>query len=586
MKQALFFFLGILFASVHATDPNPADYPVTRSTAHFRIHYTTQGTARIWDLADLDQSGTPDYVDSVGQALENAYTQITSSLGMLAPSTTTTEVYLAPTDLYNNGEAIPGFVNLQGLYIVLENDFGKWDGKGESYYSMFENGWVNSISNKIDPYRFLRRNVGHEVFHLTQARYHLYRSFFMDNLSVWFERYLDANAEYDWWHDFAQGIQSQGAFVDDANMGRYAQSFYWSYFTRIYGTNQVKKFLLWGNQQGARLEDTTISPATLFNEFLASQGFDSLAFWDGYASELSKAFFGATSTLAPQVWFASHPELGVTLWSASTGSTTMPYQALLATVPASWAYPQGTAFTAILSGGPWHYSPTPNVEQNLGEGDQIFDFTLADAQPVRFFALAQTYASINITTTSSYANLHVLPLESVYQSLTLSTVNNNWFTDNNIDSHLPVNLQSQEGIVLALPASTRVACIALYWSPGESGFPYQVWVSEDNTAWTLAASEPNTDGARDVLHVDRDARYVKLTDESPYYNPRNLSEIALLGTCPDHATTPVLASRKLQKMQSSQQWRIYSVDGKQLSTTDARPTAAQIPSHALVRAPW
>lgn len=69
MKQALFFFLGILFASVYATDPNPADYPITRSTAHFRIHYTTQGTARIWDLADLDQSGTPDYVDSVGQAL-------------------------------------------------------------------------------------------------------------------------------------------------------------------------------------------------------------------------------------------------------------------------------------------------------------------------------------------------------------------------------------------------------------------------------------------------------------------------------------------------------------------------------------
>ena len=130
---------------------------------------------------------------------------------------------------------------------------------------------------------------------------------------------------------------------------------------------------------------------------------------------------------------------------------------------------------------------------------------------------------------------------------------------------------------------THVACLALYWSAGESNFPYQILVSNDESKWSVAHTENNTDGDQDIVTLDSDTRYVKLTYKTPFYNPRSLSEIALLGKCPDSVTTPPVALRHKIQAIPAKDWRAYSPDGKLLWRGERPFDAAKLPARALFR---
>lgn len=141
--------------------------PSSYDTIHFRIHYTTEDASmcRVFDITDADGDLVPDYVESLGQYLEHAWTQVVDTMGYTPPTLDSSGHYnVHIVVLYTaSGIAYP-----EPFGMAIDNDLP----------------WVGA-----DPVR-LKVVAAHEFFHASQWSYITFDGinwFFQDTLKWWME---------------------------------------------------------------------------------------------------------------------------------------------------------------------------------------------------------------------------------------------------------------------------------------------------------------------------------------------------------------------------------------------------------------
>jgi hypothetical protein len=159
----------------------------TRETAHFVLHYTTQGNHAV-PVQDGDGNGTPDFIDVAMQSLERSWTVEVAQLGYPAPIGTPAQKmhiyyqdmayygYCSPIDVQLLATS-PVYLGTAAAYMVVENDF-----QGFPYNDEDRTGTETVRSGA------LKVTHAHEFMHAVQFAINVYQGgWLMESHATWAE---------------------------------------------------------------------------------------------------------------------------------------------------------------------------------------------------------------------------------------------------------------------------------------------------------------------------------------------------------------------------------------------------------------
>jgi hypothetical protein len=165
----------------------------TVETAHFILHYTTQGDWAVPTL-DADGNGTPDFIDAAAKSWEDIYTREVGQLGYPAPKLTATpdgavanKFHVYFKDMLYYGYCVPenvqytpvnGFPSgTASAWIVVENDFYGFPPNDED---------VTGV--EVVRTGALKVTQAHEFMHALQFNINVYQSgWLMESHATWAE---------------------------------------------------------------------------------------------------------------------------------------------------------------------------------------------------------------------------------------------------------------------------------------------------------------------------------------------------------------------------------------------------------------
>jgi hypothetical protein len=178
----------------------------TVETAHFILHYTTQGDWAV-PAQDADRNGTPDFIDASAKSWEEIYAREVGQLGYPAPKLTATpdgavanKFHVYFKDMLYYGYCVPenveyapvnGFPSgTASAWIVVENDF----------YGFPPND-VDVTGLEIVRSGALKVTQAHEFMHALQFNINVYQSgWLMESHATWAEDAVyDAINDWHWY---------------------------------------------------------------------------------------------------------------------------------------------------------------------------------------------------------------------------------------------------------------------------------------------------------------------------------------------------------------------------------------------------
>ena len=172
-------------------------------TAHFQIHYTDSGQDAV-DPTDSNGNGVPDYIDMMGEELENVWAAELDAMGWLQPPSDQTVDGDPDYDVYVQQLKYYGYTMFQG-----EADQGIQPGDNENSPEVIElNAWRSymGLENDYDnfpctPLDCIRVTAAHEFNHAIQFGYDYWEeSWLMEATATWMEDevydYVNDNVAY------------------------------------------------------------------------------------------------------------------------------------------------------------------------------------------------------------------------------------------------------------------------------------------------------------------------------------------------------------------------------------------------------
>ena len=216
----------------------------TRETAHFVLHYTTQGDWAV-PTVDADRNGHPDFIDASAKSWEEVYAREVGQLGYPAPKLTTTadgtmsnkfHVYFKDMPYYGycvpeNVEFAPvnGFPSgTASAWIVVENDFYGFPRNDEDVTGLET---VRTGALKV--------TQAHEFMHALQFNINVYQSgWLMESHATWAE-----DAVYDDINDWHWYINSffNTARLPIFNRYVYGAAYFQNWLSERYGVNAPRQ---------------------------------------------------------------------------------------------------------------------------------------------------------------------------------------------------------------------------------------------------------------------------------------------------------------------------------------------------------
>ncbi len=165
----------------------------TFGTEHFVIHYAPGGADGV-PLADADSSGTPDYIENVADALENAWDVEINQFGWSPPPGDGTlggddriDVYLE--DILKDGYA--GYSDSEGGYVGDNPNSSESERRAAFSYLGLDNDYagVEEVGRDETSLQLMQTTVAHELNHVIQAGYDGFEQQFWlyESTATWME---------------------------------------------------------------------------------------------------------------------------------------------------------------------------------------------------------------------------------------------------------------------------------------------------------------------------------------------------------------------------------------------------------------
>ncbi len=215
----------------------------TVETAHFVLHYTTQGDWAV-PAEDTDRNGIPDFIDAAARSWEEIYARQVGQLGYPAPKlsafdgSSATKFHVYFKDMKYYGYCVPEnveFAPVNGYpsgtasaWIVVENDFVGFPPNDEDVTG-FET--VRTGALKV--------TQAHEFMHALQFNLNVYQSgWLMESHATWAE-----DAVYDRindWHWYINRFFADPS-VPIINRYVYGSAFFQNWVSETYGVNAPRR---------------------------------------------------------------------------------------------------------------------------------------------------------------------------------------------------------------------------------------------------------------------------------------------------------------------------------------------------------
>ena len=216
----------------------------TVQTAHFVLHYTTQGA---WAVApqDADRNGIPDLIDASARSWEDVYAREVGQLGYAAPKLTvdatgaiSNKFHVYFKDMPYYGYTVPenvDFAPVNGFpsgtasaWIVVENDFAGFPPNDEDVTG-------------LEPVRSgaLKVTQAHEFMHALQFNINVYQSgWLMESHATWAEDAVyDGINDWHWYIDRFLVTPSLPVF----NRFVYGSAFFQNWLSETYGVDAPRR---------------------------------------------------------------------------------------------------------------------------------------------------------------------------------------------------------------------------------------------------------------------------------------------------------------------------------------------------------
>jgi hypothetical protein len=232
----------------------------TRETAHFTLHWTTQGSWAVPTL-DADHNGYPDFIDAAAKSWEDVYAREVGQLGYVAPKLTTTadgtvankfHVYFKDMPYY--GYTVPeniSFTPIDGFpsgtasaWIVVENDFVGFPPNDEDVTGTET---VRSGALKV--------TQAHEFMHALQFNINVYQSgWLMESHATWAEDAVyDGINDWHWYINRFFAAPSLPIF----NRYVYGSAFFQNWLSENYGVDAPRR--VWQAAKSMSASDAILS---------------------------------------------------------------------------------------------------------------------------------------------------------------------------------------------------------------------------------------------------------------------------------------------------------------------------------------
>lgn len=283
-------------------------------TEHFAIFYQTTGKNAVAGAAQVDGSGVPYAIDSIGKFAEYSWHLAVDTLKYKAPVGRATSLLYQqavpsgkmPLEVGDVGLAIYGTPynttkmgatadpstdpDHKGSDILVENDF-LYNSPQQAIQAKIPSGVLYDYSTYKDMYKGWAVTVAHEFFHTVEFGYeYAYQYAFHEMCAVWFgiRAYPQIHHHWQYLRPFLQNIYS-GSFATGTNAIYYNHAFV-RVVASLYGDEMIRK--IWELRSHYIYLDTgTLDEAPWFRKVIDSLGMNEYSI----IKELTKqtAYLGA-----------------------------------------------------------------------------------------------------------------------------------------------------------------------------------------------------------------------------------------------------------------------------------------------------
>jgi hypothetical protein len=286
-------------------------------TSHFAIFYQTSGPNAVYNATQVDGSGVPVAIDSIGADAERSWRLAVDTLGFKAPVGISNLIYYAqavPTgkmpievaDLgYANNDApwnnsMMGMStdpsldpNGTGCEIVVENDFlyGSPAKPIQVLAAQAPGGILYDYSNPSDIYKGWKVTVSHEFFHTVEFGYeYAYQYAYHEMCAVWFEIRAYPNIYQHW--GYLSGFISNkfgGAFSSGGSIP-YGNHVFVRELAHVFGDSAIRK--TWEFRSRRMYIDTgSLTEAPWFAEAMDSLGYSQFTLIKDYSVQVADLIY-------------------------------------------------------------------------------------------------------------------------------------------------------------------------------------------------------------------------------------------------------------------------------------------------------
>jgi hypothetical protein len=234
-------------------------------TEHFAIFYQTTGQNAVAGASQVDGSGVPYAIDSIGKFAEYSWHLAIDTLKYKAPvgvATSTLYQQAVPTgkmpiEVADVGVAVYGTPyntttmgmtadpssdpDHKGSDMLIENDF-LYNSPQQGIQAKIPSGVLYNYSSVVDMYKGWAVTVAHEFFHTVEFGYdYAYQYAFHEMCAVWFGIHAYPQIHHHWQYlkPFLQSIHS-GSFATGSNAIYYNHAFV-RVIASLYGDDMIRK---------------------------------------------------------------------------------------------------------------------------------------------------------------------------------------------------------------------------------------------------------------------------------------------------------------------------------------------------------
>lgn len=268
--------------------PSSSDFPLSFISiqGYFSIHYTASGP-NAPPLADGDDNGVPDWVETVAAAFDDVYQYETGTLGYKpAPTTSGT-----PCDVYLQNLAPAEFGHTNADPPVTPG--GTPGSNAVTSYIVIDNNFTDPVYGPLEPLAALQITAAHEYHHAIQYGYNYYFDiWYAEATSAWIEDevYDDVNQLYDYLPKYLQNSKlSLDIPVDTNTGGGYGRWIFNRYLAERYDAAIVRS--IWERLATLGSTGADLPMLPVIDAVLTNQG-----------SGLSNDFFLFTQKLYKRGW--------------------------------------------------------------------------------------------------------------------------------------------------------------------------------------------------------------------------------------------------------------------------------------------